>query len=74
LTSGWFSYELGQNIGFAMLPIEYTKFDTELKVVLPDLYKEGSDNRTDGIICSTPFKMPKDDEKGLALKTGRQKL
>merc|ERR1711977_276931 len=74
LTSGWFSYTLGTNIGFAMLPVGYTNIDQNLKVVLPDSYKEGEDNRTVGTICTTPFKMPEESEKGLAIKKGLGKL
>jgi len=73
LTSAWFSPTLQTNIGFAFLPIEFTKLGTKLDVTLPKVYNpKGGD--VGGEVVKTPFKMPAADEMGTGLRETGTKL
>lgn len=74
-TSGWFSPEQNTNIALAMVPIEYADLDTELQVVLPDVYKdEKLGNKVPATVVQTPFKMPSKEEMGSGLRRTGSKL
>jgi aminomethyltransferase len=72
VSSAWFSPEQGSNIALAMLPIEYTEYDTEVEVALPKRY---SDNPTEkSIVTKTPFKQPAAGNEGRGLNMTGSKL
>jgi len=75
VTSAWYSPAQEMNIGYAMLPIEFTKLGTELEVALPALYlSEGSEPRVLAVVEKTPFKAPAKGNEGRGLRLTGTKL
>ena len=66
ITSAWYSPEQQSNIGFAFMPVEYTKIGTKFKVTLSKTY---ADAPVDAEVVATPFKKPESKGSGL-LQTG----
>lgn len=66
VTSAWFSPTQESNIGFAMLPAEFTELGTRLQVALPSTYADGL---VDAVVEKTPFRKPESPGTGL-LQTG----
>lgn len=73
ITSAWYSPSMESNIGYAFVPIEFSKTGTELEVVLPKLYNPAG-TAVMGTVCKTPFKMPAAAEMGTGLRTTGEKL
>jgi len=73
LTSPWWSPTQQSNIGFAMLPVQYTELGIkELTVELPDLGHGGQTVHSE--IVSTPFKIPDTAEQGTGMKVTGSKF
>merc|ERR1712232_760812 len=73
LTSAWYSPTLQTNIGFAFLPVEFTKLGTELQVALPKVYNPAG-GLVSAEVVKTPFKMPATEELGTGLRSTGSKL
>jgi len=73
LTSAWYSPTLQTNIGFAFLPVEFTKLGTGLQVALPKVYNPAG-GLVSAEVVKTPFKMPAAEELGTGLRETGSKL
>jgi len=73
VTSAWYSPTLQMNVGFAFLPVAFTKLGTQLSVSLPNLY-----NPTGALVgaevVKTPFKISEAEEMGTGLRETGSKL
>jgi len=73
VTSAWYSPAQESNIGFAMLPMEFTELGTELEVALPNLYSS-DDKNVQATVVKTPFKQPAKGNEGHGLRLTGTKL